>query len=171
MRRSLLILAALSALTVPALAAAAHSVPGDGTLAVRHASGDTLLQPVIGLALTGAVVGDVDRGRIIVVSALGPASTLPVVTQQDGTLIDPTLRDDGALVYQAPVGSGLRFRAVGGTYKLRISGQGIDINAVGQGKAWLDGSLSTPARDGMFSLDGGSWTSLPPVATAYTIGS
>lgn len=170
MRRSLLVLAALSTLAAPAVASATRTDPGDGTLAVRNASGDTLFQPVVGLSVSGAVVGDIDRGKLVVLSALGPASTAPVVTQPDGTAIEFTLRDDGALVYSTPIGSSLRFRAVGGAYKLRLSGRGIDVNVVGQGKAWLDGSLGSPLADGLFSLNGAPWTSLPALATAYTVG-
>lgn len=164
MRRLLLLSAALAALAVPAVAAGSRSDPGDGTLAVRKASGDTLFQPVMSLVIAGAVVGDLERGRIVVFAAFGPQ---PVVTAADGTVATPVVRGDGALVY---TGSGLRFRAVGGTYKLRLFGRGIDVNAVGQGHALLDGSSGAPTGDGMFSLDGGAWASLPATATLFAIG-
>ena len=76
-------------------------------------------------------------------------------------------RADGSTVY---IGTGIRFRAVAGNFRVRIFGAGIDINAVGQGSVRLFGS-SIANGAGKYSLNGGSWTTLPNVATLFTITS
>src|SRR5690242_18103553 len=93
MRRILFISAALASLLVPAAALAAHGSTGDGTLAVRGASGDTLFQPVVGLGIDGAVVGHIVTGRLVILpSTTGPD---PVVTGAEHTYD----RTDGSTVY------------------------------------------------------------------------
>jgi len=162
MRRLLLISAALATLAVPAVALAARGSAGDGTLAVRGASGDTLLQPVVGLAIDGAVVGHIATGRLVVLpSTTGPD---PSVTGADHTFD----RTDGSTVYS---GNDISFKAVGGYYRIRVSGYGIDVNAVGQGKAWLEGSPTDTPGDGRYSLNGAAWASMPDTMTPVSIGS
>jgi hypothetical protein len=150
MRRFLLICLALLALALPAAALAARD--GDGTLAVRNAVGDPG-QVVVWLNISGAVIGQVDSGRVLVDDLSLSGDVAPVVTGAERTRDLPS----GATVYS---GTGIRFRAVGGHYKLRILGRGIDVNVVGQGTVRLTGS-ATLAADGRYSLNGGPWTSLP----------
>jgi hypothetical protein len=162
MRRILLVSAALVGLVVPAVALAARGAAGDGTLAVRGASGDTLLQPVVGLGINGAVVGHIATGRLVILpSTTGPD---PIVTGADHTLD----RTDGSTVYS---GTDISFKAVGGYYRLRVSGFGIDVNAVGQGKAWLEGSPTDTPGDGRYSTNGAAWASMPDTLTQVSIGS
>ena len=152
--RRLALICLLAGLTLPAAAAAA---PGDGTLAVRNASGDAG-QLCVALTINGAAIGQVDRGRVTVLPGIGPE---PDVTGADKQ-ID---RADGSTVY---VGSNIRFRAVG-SLRVRISGNGIDINAVGQGSVRLVGAGSL-TNSGKFSLNGGAWTALPNSGATFTIG-
>ena len=162
MRRILLTFAALALLAAPAAAFAARGDAGDGTLAVRKASGDTLLQPVVGLGLDGAVVGHITAGRLVVLpSTTGPD---PIVTGADHT-ID---RIDGSTIY---AGGDISFKAVGGYYRFRITGIGIDVNVVGQGKAWLYGSPTDTPGDGSYSTNGAAWKSMPDTMTRVSIGS
>jgi hypothetical protein len=163
--RRLFLVCLLAGLSLPAAAAtAAQLAPGDGTLAVRNASGDTG-QLCVALAINGAAIGQVDHGRVTVLPGVGPE---PDVTGADRQ-ID---RVDGSTVY---LGTNLRFRAVGGTFRIRISGTGIDINAVGQGTARLAGPTvasnpSSPSGPGKFSLNSGPWTPLPDGGATFTIG-
>ena len=144
--RRLLLICVLASVSLPAAAAsAAPLAPGDGTLAVRNASGDTG-QLCVALAISGAAIGQVDRGRITVLPGLGPEPDVSGADKQ----ID---RADGSTVY---IGTNLRFRA-GGSFRLRISGSGIDVNAVGQGTARLAGP-TLAAGPGKFSLNGGPAT-------------
>ena len=52
-------------------------------------------------------------------------------------------------------GQGLRFRMLGGGYRVVIRGTGIDVEAVGRGIVTLDGEPRVPGEDvGVYSLDG-----------------
>jgi hypothetical protein len=155
MRRLLLILL-LVGLTLPAVALGGPRAADDGTLAVRKASGETFGSSVIDLRLDGAVVGHINAGKLVVLaSSKGPD---PVVVGAERTYD----RDDGATVY---LGKDIGFKAIGGLYRLRITGFGIDLNAVGQGRVALQGLA------GRYSLNGGDWLPLPLLATTFAIGS
>lgn len=161
MRRVLILCALTAALAVPATALAVAANPADGTLAVRNAASDPG-QVVVGLNVTGAVVGKVDAGRLLIDDVGGPDTVAPVVTGAERTRDLPS----GATLY---AGTDLRFRAVGGHYKVRIVGRGIDVNVVGQGTARLTGSIALPS-DGRFSVNGGPWASLPDFGETVRIG-
>jgi hypothetical protein len=45
----------------------------------------------------------------------------------------------------------------------------MDISAVGRGTVTLDGSLFSE-QPGRFQIDGGSWQSMPDIATRFTLG-
>jgi hypothetical protein len=155
MRRLLVICAALIALAVPAGALALHE--DDGTLAVRNAAGDPS-QVVVWLNISGAVIGQVDSGRILVDDLSASPDLAPVVTGAERTRDLPS----GATAYS---GTNVRFRAVGGHYWIRVSGKGIAINVVGQGQARLAGAA------GRYSLNGGPWTLLPLAGDVFRVGS
>ena len=52
-------------------------------------------------------------------------------------------------------GQGMRFRMLGGGYRILVRGIGIDVSAVGRGVVMLDGDPTVPGEDtGVYSLDG-----------------
>jgi hypothetical protein len=155
MRRFLVICAALCALAAPAGAAAARE--GDGTLAVRNAGGDPG-QVVVWLSVSGAVIGQIDSGTILVDDLSTSLDVAPVVVGAEHSRDLPS----GATKYS---GTDIRFRAVGGRYWIRVAGRGIDLNVVGQGQAKLAGSA------GRYSLNGGSWLSIPFIGDFFHVGS
>jgi hypothetical protein len=157
--RRLLLTCLLAGLVLPAGALAARLAPGDGTLAVRNASGDPG-QLVVSLNINGAAIGQVARGRVVVLPGPGAEPDVSGASRQ----ID---RADGSTVY---LGTGIRFRAVAGNFRVRIFGAGIDVNVVGQGTVRLFGSSITNGA-GKYSLNGGGWIVLPDVASTFTIGS
>lgn len=153
--RRLLLICVLVGLVVPAVAQGGPRAAGDGTLAVRKAYSDTFAQPLIDLKLDGAVVGHIANGRLIVLaSSKGPD---PVVVGADRTFD----RDDGSTVY---MGKDIGFKATGGLYRLRLSGFGVDVNAVGQGRVTLQ------AVTGRYALNGGDWLPMPLLSTTFAIG-
>jgi hypothetical protein len=157
--RRLALICLLAGLTLPAAASAAPEAAGDGTLAVRNATGDAG-QVCVALTINGAAIGQVDRGRVIVLpTGLGPEPEVNGADKQ----ID---RADGSTVY---IGTNIRFRAVGTNLRVRVTGSGIDINAVGQGSVRLVGSTTVP-NPGKFSLNGGPWTPLSDGAATLAIG-
>jgi hypothetical protein len=155
MRRVLVICAALIALAVPAGALALRA--DDGTLAVRNAAGDSG-QVVVWLNISGAVIGQMDSGRVLVDDLSTGDDLAPVVTGAERTRDLPS----GATAYS---GTNIRFRAVGGHYWIRVAGKGIDVNVVGQGQARLAGV------NGRYSLNGGPWTLVPLAGDVFRVGS
>ncbi len=150
--RRLAFICAVLGLVLPASALAARNSPADGTLAVRSASGDPGI-PVIGLNVTGAAVGQIVRGRIMIDDPNPNDGPAPDVTGAERA------RDisNTATVYS---GTNIRFRAVGGRFRIRIFGTGIDANVVGQGTVWFTGS-TTLLNSGKYSVNGGDWKPVP----------
>ena len=162
MRRLLLLCTLAAALAIPAAGLALPDSAGDGTLAVRNAAGDAG-QVVVWLNVSGAIVGQVDGGKLLIDDFSSSGDLAPVVTGAERQRDLPT----GATLYS---GVDIRFRAIGGHYRIRILGHGIDVNVVGQGSARLTGS-PVLTNDGRYSVDGDAWTSLPDFGKAFDIGS
>ena len=162
MKRLLVLCLLAAALVAPSAALALPQSPAGGTLAIRDAAGDPGV-PVVVLVVSGAVVGHVDSGRIVVDSFSGPTSLAPSVTGADKPARD---LPSGGTMY---AGNDVSFRAVGGHYRIRIFGRGIDLNIVGTGTARLQGSALLVAN-GRYSLNGGTWHSLPALADVFSLG-
>jgi hypothetical protein len=133
---------------------------GDSTLVVRSGIG-TAGVPVLALRIEGAVVGEVDGGRIVIDdpnATDGPAPTVSGATRS---------RDisDTATVY---TGAHMRFRAIGGMFRIRVYGYGVNINAVGLGTVRLAGSTALVA-DGQYSINGAAFQSLPDLGRVFTL--
>src|SRR5439155_18356296 len=65
-------------------------------------------------------------------------------------------------------GTDMRFRLIGGFYRLRIRGLGLNVSAVGNGQGWISGTGEVP--DGVWSLNGSDYRSLPDVPTPFILG-
>lgn len=166
MRRLLVSCAAVAALAVPVAATAARADPGDTTLVVQNGdNGDGVAadaRPVVTLVVSGFVIGRVrDLGKIVIYDLDPSATSTPEVTgadwHQDVTRTVNGVTQTGTMWE----GTGFRFRAVNGTYRVSIWGSGVYVFAFGHGTAWLTGQPATPSGDGRYSLDGGDWHSLP----------
>jgi hypothetical protein len=68
-------------------------------------------------------------------------------------------------------GNNIRFRAIGGRYKIWTRGTGIYVSAVGHGTGVLDGRGDEPDidRDGAYSLNDEPYKSLPDEAQPFTL--
>ena len=137
MRKSFLCLALL-ALILPVAAVAATSA-GDGTLSVEDGRGK------VSLDARGGVFGRLDRGAITIYDKTPGDASFPVVTGADQPEV---FLADGGVRYR---GAGLRFRVIGGGFKLVIQGRGIDLSVVGKGSGFIEGEAVEP---GVYSLDG-----------------
>jgi hypothetical protein len=161
--RPLLVLCALAALALPAGAFAYTSAAGDGTLVVRNGSSDDFTTPVVRLvAFHGAVFGQVDLGRIVIEDLTPNDPYDPVVPNVTPHQVP------GEPNKQVWRGQNMRFRVDGGRYTISIYGGGIDLNAVGQGRVWLQGS-PTLTTDGKYSIDGADFKSLPDIGAFFTL--
>ena len=136
MRKAAVLILLVGAVAVPAvaLAAAAEWSP----LSISDGRGKVTLRG------RGTVVGRIDRGTITVTD-LTPLDTSEPLTFNC---------DDESFRGSATVCSGdhLRFRMIGGGWRIAISGVGIDISAaVSRGWVTMDGDTKRP---GVYSVEG-----------------
>lgn len=137
MRKTSLCLALL-ALILPAAALGVIDA-GEGTLSVEDGRGKVTLQA------RGGVFGRLDRGTVTVWDTTPADASFPVVTGADQP---EAFLADGGVRYR---GNGMRFRVIGGGFKLLIQGRGIDLSVVGKGSGFIEGDTLEP---GVYSLDG-----------------
>jgi hypothetical protein len=132
--------AALSLSAVVATAGAAE--PDAGTLSVERGRG------VMTLDVRGLVLGRLANGSITVTDR---TPNDPYVANVSGRRIIVQRRLSPTKVFIR--GAGLRFRMLGGSYKIVIRGAGIAVSAVGRGAAQLDGEPRFPGDDvGIYSV-------------------
>ena len=124
---------ALLALILPVVALASVDA-GDGTLSVEDGRGK------INLQARGGVIGRIDRGTLTVYDTTPTDANFPVVTGAD----EPEFFVAGNGVRYR--GSGIRFRIVGGGFKLVIQARGIDLSVVGKGSGRIEGDTLGPRR-------------------------
>jgi hypothetical protein len=144
---------ALTSFLAPAAGAQGveRSLTAGGTLSLRDGVGSA---DVIG---RGGVLGQVFRGRVFI-------RDLP---DRGGTDINVwgaewrRVIDSRTTVYG---GTRLRFRALGGAWRVRMKGRGIDASAAGRGAVTLRGAQGT------FSIDGGSYRDWPEDASTFRYG-
>jgi hypothetical protein len=156
MRRLVTVIAVL-ALALPAGAGALKRGPGDGSLVVENAQG------VVTLAVRGGVIGRFDQGTLEVIH--------PVTGDNSGLIVRgyQKVRELGPRRTQYSGEGDVRFRLIGGFYRVRISAIGLDVSAVGRGTAVLDGS-GFADQTGRFSVNGGPFQTMPDEATRFTLG-
>jgi hypothetical protein len=151
MRRLLVPLLILAA-AVPAAALSARAPqPTDGTLAVRDGRGK------VTVVIKGSLIGRFGSGTLKIEDLDGNEGSDPVVrgykTVKWGRGNAPTYS-----------GKNVRFRLIGGRFRVQFSGKGLFFSLVGHGKVLLDGSGSLTDRifyDGFYSLNGAEEESLP----------
>lgn len=164
MRRILLSCAGIAVLLLPAASAAgAHRHARPGFVVVRRATGDggAYGHPVVTLVVRGFVLGSVSQQQARVdiyhlPSAAGGGG--PQVSGADVTRTTVHWRRFTGVEYN---GSGFRFRASGGSYRVVVRGSGIYLFAGGHGVVTVHGSTVYPHSDGKYSIDGGKFRSLP----------
>jgi len=145
MRRLLVILAVL-ALAAPLAAMAAGREPGDGTLAVKDGRG------VFMITARGGIVGSFARGSVVITDPISGDGTGPIVSGDDWQ-VD---RNDTTTVYG---GTKVRFRLIGGKFKVRVQGAGVNLSVVGKGQVTIRGKGTDD--DGTYSVNGGGSAAVP----------
>jgi hypothetical protein len=154
--RRFLPLVLVFALSLPVAAWAAARLPGDGTLVVDNGRGTVTIRA------RGGILGRFDSGRLVVDDPVEGDGSGPVVYGAD------RIRDLGGhkTLY---IGEDVRFRMIGGLYKVQIQAVGIDVSAVGRGTVVLDATGFTDLP-GRFSINGDPSQPLPGHPTTYTLG-
>lgn len=132
---------ALSAAT--AVSAAWAVEPTSGALSVERGRG------VVMLDLRGSLLGRLASGTLRVTDNTPNDPYTPLVV---GRRLTQTKLGPRTVLYS---GRGLRFRMVGGGYRVVARGSGISVSAVGKGAVTLDGEPRYPGDDtGVYSFEG-----------------
>ena len=171
MRRILLICAGAALLTLPAAAfAGSAGRPAHGFLVVRSAQGDGGVDghPVVTVVVQGFVIGRVspkNEARVAIYHL--PGANAPQAKGFDVSGRPVRWRGHEGVEYS---GSGFRFSAIGGAYRVVVRGSGLYLFAGGQGRVWLRGSSVYRHSDGRYSLNGATARSLPTQRLTLRLG-
>jgi hypothetical protein len=139
--RKLVLTLLVCLLAVPAVGSAAPMRgAGDGTLSVDSGRGKVTIEA------RGGVIGRFERGLVTIQDLTPDDQFVPLVFGEERA----TPLSTGAVVYS---GSAVRFRLVGGRFKMFVTGSGIDLSAVGNGFVTLEAD-ERAVNPGTFSLDG-----------------
>jgi len=152
--RRLLTFAVLVALAVPATSAARSRGVNDGTLSVRDARG------TITIAARGGVVGSFAQGRVTITDPVDGDGTGPIVTGDEWS----KERSETTTTWG---GTRVRFRIIGGAFKIRISGRGINLSVVGRGTITLNGAGTED--DGSYATNGSDYTLIPDFLFSFPL--
>jgi hypothetical protein len=161
MRRILLICAGFALLSLPAAAAGADGRAHIGWLVVRAAANDggVVGPPVATVVVRGFVLGRIAQQGSVEIYQLGASNAAqPQVTGQDVSHHAVSWRGVSGSEW---TGSGFRFRAVGGVFRMVVRGSGVYLFAGGTGNVTVQGSKLSPGGDGSYAIDGGRFRSLP----------
>lgn len=141
--RSLALFACAAAVAGALSGLAGAAEPTGGTLSVERGRG------IVTLDLRGSVLGRLAGGVLRVTDQTPNDRFAPTVV---GRKVTQERMNAKTTVYR---GVGLRFRMLGGGYRVNVRGTGIDLSAVGKGSVILDGEPRFLGDDsGVYSLDG-----------------
>jgi len=139
MRKAFVILGLL-ALALP-VAGIASLDANEGTLSVEDGAGKVTLQA------RGGVIGRLERGSVIIHDLTPEDAYSPWVFGDDQPV---RFVGETGIRY---AGVGLRFRLVGGRYRITIEGRGIDLSVVAKGVGSIV-AAPVAADPGVYSLEG-----------------
>ena len=154
--RALLTLAVLVALALPATSAARHQGASDGTLSVQNGRG------TITISARGGVIGSFARGSVRISDPIDGDGTGPIVTGDEWS----NERDATTTTWG---GTRVRFRIIGGSFRIVVRGRGINLSLVGTGKVTLDGAGT--GDDGSYSVNGGEYLPMPGFSLPFPLSS
>jgi hypothetical protein len=134
---------------------ASAAEPNTGTLSVERGKG------VVMIELRGSLLGRLGAGSLRVTDQTPNDRYAPLVAGRKLTLERLGPR---TVIYR---GVGLRFRMLGGGYRVVARGSGISVSAVGRGTVTLDAEPRFSGDDaGVYSLDGVDCSLEPALCTA-----
>jgi opacity protein-like surface antigen len=154
--RALLTLAVLAALALPAASAARDQGASDGTLSVRDARG------TVTISVRGGVIGSFARGSVRISDPVDGDGTGPIVTGDEWS----NERDATTTTWG---GTKVRFRIIGGAFRIVVKGRGINLSLVGKGNVTLDGAGTLD--DGSYSVNGGEYLAMPGFPLPFPLSS
>jgi len=153
--RKLVLISFACAVAVAALAGLAGAAePNGGTLSVERGKG------VVMVDLRGSILGRLTSGTLRVTDTTPGDRYAALVV---GRKLVQERVGPRTVQYR---GQGMRFRMLGGGYRIVVRGIGIDVSAVGRGVVMLDGDPRVPGEDtGVYSLDGADCELEPHLCT------
>jgi len=154
--RALLTFAMLAALALPAASAAREQGATDGTLSVQDARG------AITISVRGGVIGSFARGSVRISDPVDGDGTGPIVTGDEWS----NERDATTTTWG---GTKVRFRIIGGAFRIVVKGRGINLSLVGKGNVTLDGAGTLD--DGSYSVNGGEYLAMPGFPLPFPLSS
>jgi hypothetical protein len=154
MRRLLTFAVLALALALPAGAAARPAGSTDGTLSVKDAKGIVTIQG------RGGVIGSFAKGSVTINDPVDGDGTGPIVTGDDWSKD----RSDTATVWG---GTKVRFRIIGGTFRVVVRGRGINLSFVGKGNVILNGAGTDD--DGSYAVNGADYNPIPAFALPFAL--
>jgi hypothetical protein len=153
--RRFLLLALFLALLVP-VSAWPSTTSGDGTIVVDNGNGSVMVRA------RGGILGRFETGNMVITDLDPTDGKVPVVYgAETRRTVGP-----GRTTYS---GDNVRFRVIGGMYRVQIDAIGIDVSAVGRGVAVLDATGFTDFP-GRYSIDGAPFQPLPGHPTTFILG-
>jgi hypothetical protein len=144
--RPLLTLAVLVALALPVAATARTQGANDGTLSVQDGRGTIIM------SARGGVIGSFARGSVTISDPIDGDGTGPIVTGDDWS----KERSDTVTTWG---GTKVRFRIIGGSFRVVVKGRGINLSLIGRGQVTLNGAGTED--DGTYSVNGGQYSAIP----------
>jgi hypothetical protein len=153
--RNLLVVFASAALALPGLAWTATRAVDDGTLSVRNGDG------VVFVSATGTLIGACDECRVSIVDPSSDDGPPPVVTGFE----DRKGISDSHTLWS---GTNVRFRMVGGFFKVKVAGHGIDLAVVAKGWGRIQ---AYDSNTGTYSVNGDPRRLLPGDRQVFTLTS
>jgi hypothetical protein len=155
--RALLTFAVLVALALPAASLARDQGASDGTLSVRDGRG------TITISGRGGVIGSFARGSVTISDPVEGDGSGPIVTGDD---FPPIEKNDTTTTWR---GTKVRFRIIGGSFRIVVKARGINLSLVGTGKVTLDGAGT--GDDGSYSVNGGDYLAIPGFSLPFQLSS
>jgi hypothetical protein len=144
--KRLLPIAALVALLLPSLGSATTRSMSDGTLSIRDGRGKFTINA------RGGVIGSFARGRVIITDPVDGDGTGPIVSGDDWH----HERNGTTDVYGD---TRVRFRLIGGSFKITVIGRGVNLSVVGRGTVTINGEGTFD--DGSYSVNGDDYLPVP----------
>jgi hypothetical protein len=165
--RALILFVCAIAAAVAVAASAAGAVRDSGQLSLERGRGSAALE------LRGVVLGRLTSGTLRVTDLTPRDRFVPTVS---GRRVTAQRIGPKTTLYR---GVGIRFKVLGGRYRLVLRGSGMSVSAVGVGEVVLDGDSRWIGDDvGVFSLDGVDCVMAPELClpvpidpTRYELGS
>jgi hypothetical protein len=154
MRRLLTFAVLALALALPAGAGARPTGSNDGTLSVKDARGVMTIQG------RGGVIGSFMKGSVLINDPVDGDGTGPIVTGDEWS----KEKTDTATQWG---GTRVRFRIIGGYFKIVVRGRGINLSFVGKGNVIINGAGTD--NDGSYATNGGDYNLIPAFALPFAL--